>query len=60
MTISNRLAVCLLAAWFATPAMAQTYPNKPIRFIVPFAPGGGNDLLAREIGQELQKRSGKR
>ena len=27
MTISNRLAVCLLAAWFATPAMAQTYPN---------------------------------
>ena len=58
MTISNRLAVCLLAAWFSTPSMAQTYPNKPIRFIVPFAPGGGNDLLAREIGQELQKRVG--
>lgn len=58
MTIPIRLAVCLLAACCSTPAVAQPYPGKPIRFIVPFAPGGGNDLLAREIGQELQKRVG--
>lgn len=53
----QRGVICLsLAALIAaaTPlAMAQTYPAKPIRFIVPFAPGGGTDLLARAIGVRL-------
>jgi tripartite-type tricarboxylate transporter receptor subunit TctC len=47
---------------FATasgPASAQApYPNKPIRLIVPFPPGGSNDLVARYVGQKLTVRLG--
>ncbi len=39
-------------------ASGQDYPNKPIRYIVPWPPGGGSDVLARLIGQELSKALG--
>jgi len=42
----------ILFALTAT-ALAQSYPTKPIRFVVPFAPGGSTDTLARTIGQKL-------
>lgn len=45
------LAVALICA--ASVAHAQTYPNRPIRFIIPFAPGGGNDIVSRVICQQL-------
>ncbi len=51
-TCGAALAAALFAA--AVPgAVAQTYPVKPIRMIVPFPPGGATDLLARVVGQGL-------
>ena len=50
----RRLLVVVLAGLgAASPALAQNYPAKPIHIIVPFAPGGGSDFIARFTAQRL-------
>jgi tripartite-type tricarboxylate transporter receptor subunit TctC len=39
-------------------ANADTYPSRPVRYIVGYAPGGGNDIVARLMGQWLSERTG--
>src|SRR5215472_17798801 len=55
------LAVALALATFALHAggaVAQTYPNKPIRIVVPFVAGGAVDMLARMLGAKLSESLG--
>ncbi|MGK7868982.1 Bug family tripartite tricarboxylate transporter substrate binding protein [Falsiroseomonas sp. E2-1-a20] len=56
MPISRRLL--LASATLATPALAQAWPSRPVRLIVPFPPGGLVDVLARSISQRLTERLG--
>jgi tripartite-type tricarboxylate transporter receptor subunit TctC len=50
-------AVAVLFSWLAPQALAQgDYPSKAVKIIVPYAPGGGADLIARIVGQQLSER----
>ena len=56
MRLPFSLAMILSGSIFAgTGALAQSYPAKPIRFIVPFPPGGGADLNARAVAQKMSE-----
>jgi tripartite-type tricarboxylate transporter receptor subunit TctC len=49
------LAAAMLTATASGPAWAQTYPNGTIKILVGFPPGGTTDIIARDVGQELEK-----
>lgn len=52
------VAVLIAAVMGVLPAAAQNYPNRPIRLIVPFPPGGTNDIMARIFAQQVELQVG--
>ncbi len=51
----GKCCVALLVAGFASAAWGQAYPSKPVRFIIPFPPGGPTDIMGRLAGDTLAK-----
>ena len=58
MIVRAILIAFFLAGAMAAPLGAQTYPNKPVRLVLPFPPGGATDILGRIVGQALAERLG--
>ena len=57
----TRLTVNIVGLLFISlghTAVAQTYPSKPVRFVVPFVPGGPTDIQGRMLGEKLSQRLG--
>jgi len=54
----KKLIGALAALTLSLAAQSQTYPSKPIRFVVPFAPGGTSEIVARSVAQELTTQLG--
>lgn len=58
LAITKTVALGAILGLFTPIAQAQAYPSRPIKLIVPYAPGGNTDIVARTFGQKLSERIG--
>jgi len=53
--LAARFSVFLISLFAAGAALAQAYPNRPVRVVVPWPPGQATDIAARVVAQKLQE-----
>ena len=53
MTLARRILSMLALSLFASAALAQAWPTKPIRMVIPFPPGGFSDVFGRILGEKF-------
>ena len=53
-----KLSLLLLTLAVSSLSFAESYPVKPLRFVIPLAPGGGTDMVARRVAQRLSEALG--
>ena len=58
MSIANKVLVVVLISMLSAAAHAQGFPNKPVKLVVPYPPGGPTDIVARVVGQKLSEQTG--
>lgn len=58
--LRTALAATLIALGLQTPVSAQTYPDRPVRLVVPYAPGGGGGYVAQALSEFLSEKWGQR
>jgi tripartite-type tricarboxylate transporter receptor subunit TctC len=58
MIVSRLLKAAMLLLALSAPAFAQDYPNRPVRLIIPFPPGGSNDVVGRLVAKFLSEKLG--
>jgi tripartite-type tricarboxylate transporter receptor subunit TctC len=56
--VSRLLKAAVLLLAFSAPVFAQDYPNRPVRMIIPFPPGGSNDVVGRMVAKQLSEKLG--
>ena len=54
-TLKNSCGALLALGFLCGTAFAQDFPNRPIHIVVPFAPGGGTDVLTRILAQQVSE-----